>query len=149
MTARQSPIRPARRKPRDSASSLRLAYLSCDFGVPARGQSGKSVHLRETVAALAPRGRLILVGLLAGSGAQLDLRAILTRRLHLVGTVLRSRPLEEKIAVARAAERHLLPLLAEQRLRPVIDDVVSMGEVRRAAERMGANDTFGKLVLRW
>ena len=61
MTARQSPIRPARRKPRDSASSLRLAYLSCDFGVPARGQSGKSVHLRETVAALARLGHEIEV----------------------------------------------------------------------------------------
>jgi NADPH2:quinone reductase len=106
-------------------------------------------YLPETIAALVPRGRLILVGLLAGSAAQVDLRAVLTRRLQVVGTVLRSRPIEEKIALARAAERHLLPLLALRRLRPVIDDVMPMADVRRAAERVLANETFGKLVLRW
>jgi NADPH:quinone reductase len=106
-------------------------------------------YLPETLAALAPRGRLVLVGLLAGSSAQVDLRSVLTRRLLLFGTVLRSRPIEEKIAVARSAEGHLLPLFAQGRLRPVVDDVVPMSEVRRAVERLLANESFGKLVLRW
>ena len=104
-------------------------------------------YLPETLKALAPRGRLILVGLLAGSEAQVDLRLLLTRRAQIIGTVLRSRPLEEKIGVARAAERHLLPLFEQRRLRPVIDAVMPMGDIRRAAERVLANQTYGKVVL--
>ena len=106
-------------------------------------------YLPETLSTLAPRGRLVLVGLLSGSSAEVDLRSVMSRRLLLFGTVLRSRPLEEKIAVARSAERHLLPLFAEGRLRPVVDDVLPMSEVRRAVERLVANESFGKLVLRW
>jgi NADPH:quinone reductase-like Zn-dependent oxidoreductase len=106
-------------------------------------------YLPETLKALAPRGRLILVGLLAGSEARIDLRLLLTRRAQLTGTVLRSRPLEEKIGVARAAERHLFPLFDQRRLRPVIDEVMPMEDIRRAAERVLGNETFGKVVLRW
>lgn len=106
-------------------------------------------YLPETLKSLAPRGRVMLVGLLAGLEARVDLRLLLTRRAQVTGTVLRSRPLEEKIAVARAAERHLLPLFGQRRLRPVIDAVTPFEEIRRAAERVVANETFGKMVLRW
>ncbi|HZA14448.1 MAG TPA: zinc-binding dehydrogenase, partial [Myxococcaceae bacterium] len=83
------------------------------------------------------------------SEAKVDLRLLLTRRARVIATVLRSRPLEEKIAVARAAEHHLLPLFNQRRLRPVIDAVMPMRDIRLAAERVVANETFGKVVLRW
>jgi NADPH:quinone reductase-like Zn-dependent oxidoreductase len=98
---------------------------------------------------MAPHGRVLLVGLVAGREATLDLGLVLFKRLHLVGTVLRSRPLEEKIALAQAAERHLLPLFRSGALSPVIDDVLPMAQAPEAFQRMASNETVGKLVLRW
>jgi len=106
-------------------------------------------YLRETFAACARRARVMLVGLLAGAEAELDLRSILSGRLTLIGTVMRSRPLEEKIAVARAFEQQLLPHLSSGRLRPVIDAIFAMDQVQEGFARMQANDTFGKVVFRW
>lgn len=98
--------------------------------------------------ALAPRGRLVLLGLLAGPRAEIDLSALLARRLTLVGSVLRSRPLEEKIALAQEAARTLLPLLAAGRLKPVVDRVLPLSEIARAHTALERNETFGKIVLR-
>ncbi len=103
----------------------------------------------ETLAALAPQGRVLLVGLVAGAKAQVDLGLVLTRRLRLTGTVLRSRPVEEKIALALAAERHLLPLFNSGALKPVIDAVLPMSGMKEALGRLARNETVGKLVLHW
>jgi NADPH2:quinone reductase len=97
---------------------------------------------------LAPRGRLVLLGLMAGGRAEIDLSRVLSRRLTVVGTVLRSRPLEEKIALAQEAARTLLPLLAAGKLRPVVDRVLPMSEIARAHAAMERDETFGKIVLR-
>ena len=75
----------------------------------------------ESLGAMAPKGRLMLIGSLAGTEATLDLRLILGKRLTIRGTVLRSRPLEERIAVIQAFEREVLPWLASGRLAPRID----------------------------
>ncbi|XXF80798.1 NAD(P)H-quinone oxidoreductase [Myxococcaceae bacterium GXIMD 01537] len=106
-------------------------------------------YVPETLDALAPRGRALLVGLVAGSRAQVDLGLVLRKRLTVTGTVLRSRPLEEKIAVAQAAERHLLPLFRSGALRPVVDAVLPMSNIQEALGRLARNETVGKLVLRW
>jgi NADPH:quinone reductase len=104
-------------------------------------------YLAEDLACVAPRGRIVLVGLLAGARAELDLGAILSRRLELRGTVLRSRPLEEKILAARAFARHVVPLVARGALRPVIDRVLPLREAAAAHERVASNEGFGKVVL--
>lgn len=106
-------------------------------------------YLRETFAASAPRARVALVGLLAGSEAELDLRSIMTGRITLFGTVMRSRSLEEKIIVARAFERQLLPHFSSGRLRAVLDSVFAMDQVQQGFAKMLSNDTFGKVVFRW
>jgi NADPH2:quinone reductase len=106
-------------------------------------------YVPETLEALAPQGRAILVGLVAGNRTQVNLGVILMKRLRITGTVLRSRPLEEKIALAQAAERHLLPLFRSGTLKPVIEAVVPMQDIRDALTRMASNETVGKLVLRW
>jgi NADPH:quinone reductase-like Zn-dependent oxidoreductase len=74
---------------------------------------------------------------------------LLAKRLTLIGTVLRSRPLEEKATLTQTFARHALPLFASGRLKPVIDVVMPMSEVRAAHQRMESNETFGKIVLRW
>jgi NADPH2:quinone reductase len=105
--------------------------------------------LAETLQALAPRGRLLLVGLLAGASAPVDLGLVLRKRLTLVGTVLRSRPAEEKMALTQAAERQLLPLFQARALQPVVDGVLPVTRAREALERLARNDSVGKLVLDW
>ncbi|MCP3137499.1 NAD(P)H-quinone oxidoreductase [Pyxidicoccus xibeiensis] len=106
-------------------------------------------YVPETLNALAPRGRVILVGLVAGTSTELNLGTVLVKRLRVTGTVLRSRPLEEKIALSQSAERHLLPLFLSGALKPVVDAVVPMSQLRQALERMERNDSVGKLVVRW
>jgi NADPH:quinone reductase-like Zn-dependent oxidoreductase len=63
--------------------------------------------------------------------------------------VLRSRPLEEKIALAREFSGSVLPLLSSGRIRPVVDSTFSFTDIRQAHERMESNATFGKIVLAW
>ncbi|MGI8401212.1 MAG: NAD(P)H-quinone oxidoreductase [Gemmatimonadaceae bacterium] len=106
-------------------------------------------YLEGNLRVLAPRGRIVVVGLTAGATAQLNMELLLRKRLTIVGTVLRSRPLEEKFALARDFATHAIPLFEAGRLKPVIDCVVPFAEIRAAHELMESNGTFGKIVLRW
>lgn len=99
------------------------------------------------VQALAPRGRLMCIGTLAGTSATLELRRILTRRLTIRGTVLRSRSLEEKISATSAFERDVAPLLAHGAVRPVIDGVHPIENAAAAYDQLESGGTTGKLVL--
>jgi len=106
-------------------------------------------YLAENIAALAMRGRVVIVGLLGGATAELPIGALLAKRGQIFGTVLRSRSLEEKSTLAQAFTRHALPLFAAGKLKPIVDSVLPMTEVRQAHQRMEKNDSFGKIVLRW
>ncbi|MEK7667134.1 MAG: NAD(P)H-quinone oxidoreductase [Gemmatimonadota bacterium] len=99
--------------------------------------------------ALATRGRMIVVGLTAGRSAPLDLGLVLTKRLTIVGTALRSRSPDEKAALTRDFAHEVLPLFAAGRLRPVLDRTFPMAEVAEAHGVMEASAHFGKLVLVW
>jgi NADPH:quinone reductase-like Zn-dependent oxidoreductase len=85
---------------------------------------------------------------MAGARADLDLGLILRKRLELRGTVLRARPLEEKIAAIRAFARHVVPLLARGVVRPVVDRVLPLAAAAEAHAYVAGNDGFGKVVLR-
>ena len=105
-------------------------------------------YTNASLHALAPRGRIMLVGTMAGARSELDLALMLHKRAIMIGTVLRARPLEEKIAVTHAFARELLPLFSRGILRPIIDSEFSMADVRQAHQRMESNESFGKVVLR-
>jgi putative PIG3 family NAD(P)H quinone oxidoreductase len=104
-------------------------------------------YLEENVKAVAIGGRIVTIGLLGGAKGTLPLGALLAKRAHLTGSVLRSRPIEEKMALAQAFRRDVLPLLEGGQVRPVVDAVLPMSEVQEAHRRMEADETFGKLVL--
>lgn len=106
-------------------------------------------YLEGNLHALAPGGRLIVVGLLAGSTAPLDLRLVLRKRLSLRGTVLRSRSTAEKVVVTETFGAWGLPRFRSGTLRPVIDRVFPMSAVRAALEHVRSNASFGKVVLAW
>jgi NADPH:quinone reductase-like Zn-dependent oxidoreductase len=99
------------------------------------------------LAALADRGRLVLVGLLGGGRATLDLASVLRRRLRLVGSVLRSRSRAEKAELVAAFGAFALPRLADGRLRPVVDRVLPFAEIAAAYEALAAGGVLGKIVL--
>lgn len=101
-----------------------------------------------SLAAMAPQGRLMLVGALAGSKALMDLRTVLARRLVIRGTVLRSRGLQERIAVIGAYERDVLPWLASGRLAPRIDATFELADIAAAHALVEGNGTIGKVALR-
>jgi putative PIG3 family NAD(P)H quinone oxidoreductase len=100
------------------------------------------------VEVLAMRGRLVLVGTMGGAKVEVDLGALMRKRLTVVGTVLRSRPIEEKIALVQSFARTMLPLLAAGRLRPIVDRVVPLEDAASVHAAMERNENFGKIVLR-
>jgi NADPH2:quinone reductase len=106
-------------------------------------------YLEGNLRVLSVRGRIVVVGLTAGATAQFNIGALLRKRLTMVGTMLRSRPLEEKIALAREFAERIVPLFEAGRLKPVVDRALSFAEIRAAHELMESNKTFGKIVLRW
>lgn len=107
-----------------------------------------SSYLAANLDALAMRGRMISVGTVGGANAPLDYGIVMRKRLRIIGTVLRARSIEEKARATNLFAAHVVPLLVREAVRPVIDKVYSMDEVRAAHERMEANASFGKIVLK-
>ena len=105
-------------------------------------------YLAADVESAALLGRIILIGLLAGRSATLNLGTMLSRRLTVRGTVLRSRPASEKAAATDAFVRDVLPLLERGEIRPVVDRVMPLEQIREAHALVESNETFGKIVLR-
>ena len=104
-------------------------------------------YLAASIAAAAPKGRIILIGTMGGHDASLPLGIILGKRLTLRGTVLRARPLEEKIIATRAFAAQVVPLLARGAVRPVVDRVFPLDQVGDAHRYLESNATFGKVVI--
>jgi NADPH:quinone reductase len=148
----------------DRAAELGLDHgvLTGDDGWPQRvleltGGRGVDVlmdlvggpYLAGNLRALAVRGRMVVVGTTAGAKAEMDLGQLMRRRASMTGTVLRARPVEEKIALARDFTEAVVPLLEAGKLKPVVDRFYRPGEIQEAHRRLGDNDTFGKLVILW
>ena len=104
-------------------------------------------YLAANLDALAPRGRMVLVGTMGGASAPLDYPLVMRKRLTLTGTVLRSRADWEKARATQLFAAQVVPLLARGAVRPVIDSVFDLADVRAAHERMESNRSFGKIVL--
>jgi putative PIG3 family NAD(P)H quinone oxidoreductase len=93
------------------------------------------------------KGRLVLVGLTAGRKAEFDLGTALSKRLKIIGTVLRSRPTPEKAAATRRFVEEVVPLFETGNLKPNVDRIFRLDEVRAAHEYLESNASFGKVVL--
>ena len=105
-------------------------------------------YVPADVRAAAPRGRIMIIGTVAGATANVPIGMVLRKRLTLRGTALRSRTLEEKRAVTDAFARDVVPLLDTGALHPTIDQVFGLEQIAAAHERLASNATFGKVVLR-
>lgn len=106
-----------------------------------------AAYLKANLESLATKGRLIFVGTTSGAKAEIDYSIVMRKRLRIMGTSLRTRSLEEKATATRLFAEHVVPLLVSGSVRPVVDSVFKMDEVRQAHQRIESNETFGKVIL--
>lgn len=104
-------------------------------------------YLEPNLRCLALYGRLVIIGLLGGAKAELNIGRLMVKRQRIVGSVLRARPVAEKAAITAAFRAAALERFAQGELQPVIHEVLPLAEVRRAHELIAANANTGKVVL--
>jgi putative PIG3 family NAD(P)H quinone oxidoreductase len=104
-------------------------------------------YVTAEVAAIAPGGRIVIVGTLAGSMPAVPLLGLMQKRAEMHGTVLRPRSVTDKAAATDAFVAEVVPMLADGRVRPVVDTVFPLDEVEDAYALVAADTTFGKVIL--
>ena len=105
-------------------------------------------YVERNLRSLADDGRLVNIGYQAGSVVRLDMMRVMLKRLTLTGSTLRIRPTEVKAAIARAVETNVLPMLADGRIKVVLDRTYPLSEAAEAHRRMETSAHIGKIVLR-
>jgi putative PIG3 family NAD(P)H quinone oxidoreductase len=135
-----------------------ILYKQEDFSERVRELTGKhgadvildhigAAYLEPNMACLALYGRLVIIGLLGGAKAELNIGRMMVKRQRIVGSVLRARPVAEKAAITAAFQKAALGLFATGELKPVIHEVLPLAEARRAHELIAANANTGKVIL--
>lgn len=104
-------------------------------------------YFEENLKSLAVKGRLMLVGTPGGAKAELDFGLAMAKRARITGTVLRSRPTEEKAEATRRFAAEVVPLIEKGLIKPNIDRVFKIEEIEAAHEYLESNESFGKIVL--
>jgi len=104
-------------------------------------------YLNRNVAALALKGHIVQVGVIGGGTAPFNVATLMAKRGILSGTLLRSRPLEEKIAITQRFSIEMLPLFETGALKPVIDRRFSFAQISAAHTYMESNANIGKIII--
>ena len=105
-------------------------------------------YLERNLSILKTKGRLLQVGLIGGTNAEIDLGTLMRNRLKIIGSVMRPQSIDEKIAITQRFVDRWLPEFKSGALKPVIDSVFPLAEVRQAHTYMEANRNFGKIILK-
>ncbi|MGK5530743.1 NAD(P)H-quinone oxidoreductase [Streptomyces sp. URMC 129] len=130
-----------------------INYRERDFVAELRGGADVILdivgakYLERNVRTLAAGGRLVVIGLQGGVKAELNLGALLAKRASVTATSLRARPPAEKAAIVAGVREHVWPMLADGRLRPVVDRALPLPEAAEAHRVMEASDHVGKIIL--
>ena len=106
-----------------------------------------AAYMAQNLEALGMWGRIIFLATMGGAQANVNLGMLMGKRISMRGVTLRTRTLEEKLAVTRRFATHVLPLLASGKVQPVIEHVYPLHEIAAAHTVMGENRNFGKLVI--
>ncbi len=139
-------------------AAVAINYKTTDFVAAIReatGSRGADVildivggeYVSRNIESLAMNGRLVQIGLMGGSRAQVDFRAVLQKRLTLTGSTLRARTVEEKGALASELESQVWPLLASGAVRPVVHATFPLARAGDAHRMLESGDVIGKIVL--
>jgi putative PIG3 family NAD(P)H quinone oxidoreductase len=106
-----------------------------------------AAYLESNLSALNLDGRLILIGLMGGAATEINLARMLMKRLRIVGSTLRARPVAAKTAVMQALSTEVWPLIESGQVRPIVEEVIPVVEAQRAHDLIASDSTFGKVVL--
>ncbi len=143
---------------RSLGADVAIDYSSQDFVAVMReasGGAGADVildviggdYVERNIQAAALKGRIVQVGTMGGGNVPVNLGVMMFKRLNLIGTVLRARPIEEKIALTRRFATEMLPLFDTGALRPVIDSRYPLDRIAEAHAFMETNANVGKIVI--
>jgi len=133
---------------REKDFSEAVAGLTAGEGVDLLLDLVGASYWDRNIASLRSGGRMVLLGLLGGASAEVNLGAVLSKRLSIIGSVMRSRSTEEKAEVTARFRERTLPLLESGDLKTVVDSILPLEDVRQAHERMEENLNTGKIILR-
>jgi putative PIG3 family NAD(P)H quinone oxidoreductase len=150
---------------RTPAKLERAKSLGLDFGLGDKTFSddirqltnGTGVHLvldfvgapymAQNLESLSNWGRIVIIALMGGSQANVNLAVVMQKRIQIRGCTLRTRTLEEKLTVTRLFASQVVPLLASGEVTPVVERVFPLREIAEAHTRLAENTSFGKLIL--
>ncbi len=104
-------------------------------------------YLAKNIKAIRVGGTIVQVGVMGGGKVTVELGSLLPKRAHLVGTVLRARPLEEKVAATRRFAAEVLPAIEAGTINPVIDRRFPLAEIAEAHRYMETNANIGKILI--
>lgn len=144
---------------RELGADVAVNYREGDFVAAAKEATGGhgvdvvldsigAPYLGQNLKSLAVGGRLVVIGLMGGAKAELHLGALLTRRLQVIGSTLRARPVEEKGEIVAGFLARFGSALAEGAIGAVVDRVLPLADAAEAHRAMKASEHFGKIVLR-
>ncbi|WP_433723157.1 NAD(P)H-quinone oxidoreductase [Actinoplanes sp. CA-051413] len=139
-------------------ADLAIDYTSADFVAETReATDGRGVdvildiigakYLDRNVAALAPDGRIAIIGLQGGRRGELDLGALMAKRGSVSATTLRARPAADKARIVKGVRERVWPLVDAGAIRPIIDRTFPMAEASAAHRLMESSDHLGKILL--
>lgn len=138
---------------------LDVGLSNQDFAIEVmRLTNGEGVHvildfigapnLEQNLQAMASWGRIVVLSTMGGANASINLGLMMYKRISIRGVTLRTRTLEEKLAVTRRFATSVLPLLASGQVKPIIEQVYPLEQIAEAHKAMGENKNFGKLIVR-
>jgi len=104
-------------------------------------------YLQRNLEALAEHGRLVIIGMQKGKRGELDINLLMRRWLSVRGTVLRARPPEQKAEIMAGVRSHVVPLIEEGRVRPLVHERLPLSEAAAAQELLAGGGVFGKVLL--
>lgn len=136
-------------------ADILINYREDDFVAAASAQGGANVildvvgakYLERNIAALAPSGRLVIIGMQGGTRAELDISKLIAKRAQVTATSLRGRPREEKAAIVQEVRENVWPLIEAGRVRPVVQGTYPLAEAADAHRELAASRHIGKVLL--
>jgi len=107
-----------------------------------------AAYLEPNIKSLTYTGRLVVIGVLSGIKAELNLALLMVKRQQIIGSVLRSRPIEEKAEIVKSFTDNVIPKVADGSIKPMIHKVFSIDKVVQAHKTMAEDTHFGKIVMK-
>ena len=105
-------------------------------------------YLEDNLRSLGLEGRLVMIGLMGGAKAPINLGLLMMKRLRIIGSTLRAQPVPKKTEIMNNLKENVWPFLESGDIKPIIDTVIPIEEADKAHKLMESNQTFGKVILK-